>query len=266
MSSFLESTFKVAGKSILITGASSGFGEHFARTYAKAGARRMALLARRTDKLESLATELRRDYPGMVVAPVRCDVSDVADVTRAFDDAERDAQTPAFDVIVNNAGLGPVVAAVDETAASYNQVMDVNVRGCFFVAQEAAKRMMAAKVPDGSIINIGSIYGMRVGYAHSVYSISKAAVTQMTKALSLELLPHGIRVNAINPGFFRTELTQEYYDSPKGDAFLQKHVPLKRLGLLQELDGALLLLSSEASKFMHGSVIVIDGGHVNSSL
>jgi NAD(P)-dependent dehydrogenase (short-subunit alcohol dehydrogenase family) len=172
---------------------------------------------------------------------------------------------PACPRSVNNAGVGPVVRFEKETESTYDGTMDVNVKGAFFVAQEAAKRLIARKLP-GSIINISSIYGLRVGYGHSVYAVSKAALTQMTKAVAIEVCQHGVRVNSVNPGFFRTELTQEFYDSPKGDDFLKKHVPLQRLGLLHELDGVMLLLSSDASRFMHGAVITVDGAHSISSL
>mmetsp|Transcript_8283 Transcript_8283/g.13412 ORF Transcript_8283/g.13412 Transcript_8283/m.13412 type:complete len:268 (-) Transcript_8283:37-840(-) len=263
-SSFVQDVFNLQDVAAVITGGSSGFGEHFARVYAKAGVKHIALLARRTDKLEKISAELCSQYPGVRVVCAKCDVSNVASISKAFDNIEEQAGV-TFNVIVNNAGIGPVHSVLDETEETYNQVMNVNLRGCYFVAQEAAKRLRSKKM-GGSIINISSIFGMRVGYGHSVYSMSKAGLDQLTKAMSLELLKFGIRVNSINPGFFRTEMTAEYYDSPKGDAYLKKHVPLQRLGNLSEIDGALLLLSSSASTFMFGSTVVVDGGHVISSL
>ncbi|GBG32806.1 Dehydrogenase/reductase SDR family member 4 [Hondaea fermentalgiana] len=262
---FLSKKFDVTNKAILITGASSGFGEHFAKMYAEAGCRVFALLARRTDRLEDLAADLRQSYPDINIATVQCDVSKTEDIPRAFDEAEKKTGR-CFDVIVNNAGIGPVVRVLNETEESYNMTMDVNTRACFFVAQEAVKRLKAAEQRNGSIINISSIYGKRVGHGHAVYSISKAALTQMTKAMAIEVLGEGVRVNSVHPGFFRTELTQDYYDSPKGDAFLKKHVPMERLGLLEELDGVMLLLASDASSFMTGAELLVDGAHTTSSL
>mmetsp|Transcript_11672 Transcript_11672/g.23005 ORF Transcript_11672/g.23005 Transcript_11672/m.23005 type:complete len:270 (+) Transcript_11672:369-1178(+) len=262
---FLAKTFDVSKRAVLITGASSGFGEHFARTYAQAGCSVLGLLARRTDRLDTLAEELRADFPGITVATARCDVGNVQDIALAFDSVEQSTGR-TFDVIINNAGVGPVNRVLQETPESYNQTMDVNVRGCFFVAQEAVRRLKDKGIKNGSIINISSIYGLRVGHGHAVYSISKAALTQMTKAMAIEVLQHGVRVNSVHPGFFRTELTQDYYDSPKGDAFLKKHVPMQRLGLLEELDGVMLLLGSDASSFMTGSEILVDGAHNSSSL
>mmetsp|Transcript_20934 Transcript_20934/g.53007 ORF Transcript_20934/g.53007 Transcript_20934/m.53007 type:complete len:269 (-) Transcript_20934:659-1465(-) len=264
--SFLAKTFSVADRRVVITGASSGFGEHFARVYASAGVHSLALFARRTDRLEELAKELRANFPGIEVTAVRCDVSKVSDIARAFDEAERASNGQVFNVIVNNAGVGPTRRALNETEDTYDSTLNVNLKGAFFVAQEAAKRMKAAKVRDGSIINISSIFSMRVGYGHSVYSVSKAGLRQMTRALALEMVQDGIRVNAISPGYFRTEMTQEYYDSPKGSEYIKTHMPIQRLGELNELNGALLLLSSQASQFMYGADITIDGGHSISSL
>lgn len=261
---FVCDTFAVGHKSVLITGASSGFGEHFAWTFAKAGCTKIAILARRLDRLEQLAEQVMRKFPQCVVAPVACDITKVESIKKAFDQAEELAQTK-FDVIINNAGLGMTRSVLKVDEEVFDQHVNINLRGSWFVAQEAAKRMIDAKI-KGSIINIASIYGLRVGIGHGVYSVTKAGLTQMTKAMAIEFLRYGIRVNSINPGYFRTEMTKDFYDGPKGQQFLKEHTPLNRLGLLEELDGALLLLASDASRFMYGSVIVVDGGHVISSL
>mmetsp|Transcript_35138 Transcript_35138/g.43357 ORF Transcript_35138/g.43357 Transcript_35138/m.43357 type:complete len:265 (+) Transcript_35138:195-989(+) len=264
MENFVTETFDVRDKTVLITGASSGFGVHFARVLAKAGCRKLALLARRKDRLEALSLELTSAYPGIKVVPIACDVSKFESIQSAFDEGEK-SMDAVFDVIVNNAGLAVTKGALRISPEEYDRVLNVNTRGCFFVAQEAAKRLIKAKKP-GSIINIASIYGMRVGMGHSVYATSKAGLQQMTKAMAVELIRHKIRVNCINPGYFLTEINSDYYASEKGKQYIQTNMPMKRLGDMDELNGALLLLTSEASRFMTGSVIVVDGGHVISSL
>jgi len=259
------SLFSLNEQDVLITGASSGFGEHFATLFARNGCRTLALLARRTDRLEELASQLRKEIPNLNVVAVKCDVSDTADIPRAFDEAVK-LTGVNFNVIVNNAGIGSPKSFLNHTNESYNQIMDVNVRGCFFVAQEGAKRMVESQIHSGSIINIASIYGSRVGYGHTVYSSSKAALIHMTKAQALELMEHGIRVNCVLPGYFKTELTQDFYDGPKGKDFIQQHIPINRLGNIGELDGVMLLLGSQASSFMYGSIVTVDGGHLLSTL
>ena len=260
---FLASTFSVAGKSVLITGASSGFGEHFTRVLAQAGCEKIAILARRTDRLESLAKELREAHPGLKIAAVQCDLAEIANIPKAFDAAEQSLDT-VFDVVVNNAGLGLPRAVLKVDEAHYDKHVDINLKACWFVAQEAAKRLIAAKRP-GSIINVSSIYGLRVGMGHGVYAVTKAGLTQMTKAMSLELVPHKIRVNSINPGYFLTEINADYYSTDRGKQYIET-MPAKRLGQLDELNGVFLLLASDASRFMYGAVITVDGAHAVSSL
>ena len=168
-------------------------------------------------------------------------------------------------MIINNAGVGPAAAILQASQASMDDTMKINVRGPFLLSQEAAKRMIAKQL-TGSIINIASIYGLRVGLNNGVYATSKAALVQLTKAMSIELLGKGIRVNCIAPGYYRSEMTADFYDSAAGKKYLETKVPSKRLGRLEELDGALLLLASSASSNMTGSVVIVDGGHVTSSL
>jgi len=250
---------------VFLTGASSGIGEHFAWTLAKAGASNLALAARRVDRLESLAAAIRKACPNTKVATVACDVGDVASIRHALDDASRKLGNATFTVIINNAGVGPAASVLEATPESMNNTLDINVRGPFVLAQEASKRMIA-KGLAGSIINVASIYGLRVGFNNGVYATSKAALVQLTKALAIELLSKNIRVNCIAPGYYRSEMTADFYDSPAGIKYLKEKVPSKRLGRLEELDGALLLLASKASSNMTGSVVVVDGGHSTSSL
>lgn len=185
-------------------------------------------------------------------------------IENAFNSGEK-LLNGIFDVVVNNAGMAITKTALKTTTKEYDQVMNVNVRGCWLVAQEATKRLIAAG-KKGNIINIASIYGLRVGLGHSVYATTKAALVQMTKALATEYIRFGVRVNCINPGYFLTEINSDYYSSDKGKKYIQTNMPMKRLGELDELNGALILLASDASRFMTGSIVVVDGGHVISSL
>lgn len=256
--------FSLKGKRVLITGASSGFGAHFAKLLANAGASIICLCARRTDRLAQLKTEIEEVHSSVSICYVRMDVSSVDSIRAGFNEAERLAGNQVFDVIINNAGVGDKGLVLDIGPKVYNKVMDVNVRGYYFVAQEAALRLIKQKI-TGNIVNVGSIYGMRVGVNLGMYAISKAAVVQMTKAMGLELMRHGIRVNCILPGFFPTEMVDDFFSSKLGKAFI-KRIPSKRLGKLEELDGPMLLLCSDASRYMNGSLLTVDGGHLLSSL
>lgn len=248
----------LSGRTALVTGASSGLGAHFARVLATAGAA-VALAARRTDRLETLAAEIAAG--GGRSAAFACDVTSSASVAEAFRGAE--AALGPVTIVVNNAGVpsGSWFAATsDEDWAS---VMDVNLTGVFRVGREAARCMQASaragRTPGGSIINIASILGFGVLKTLSSYATSKAAVVQLTKAMALELARDGIRVNAIAPGYFSTEINEGFLDSDSGRALLAK-VPMRRHGELGELDGPLLLLASDAGAYMTGSVITVDGG------
>jgi len=262
---FLSQTFSLANKSVFLTGASSGIGEHFAWTLAKAGCANLALAARRVDRLDAMALAIQSAHPKTKVVTVQCDMADVQSVRHALDAASAKLGNATFTVVINNAGVGPSAAVLDATAESVDNTMDINVRGPFILAQEAAKRMIA-KGLSGSIINVASIYGLRVGFNNGVYAMSKAAMIQMTKAMAIELLSKNVRVNCIAPGYYRSEMTADFYDSPAGKKYLQQKVPSKRLGRLEELDGPLILLASDASSNMTGSVVVADGGHSTSSL
>jgi NAD(P)-dependent dehydrogenase (short-subunit alcohol dehydrogenase family) len=248
-------TFSLEGRTVLITGASSGLGAHLAQVAASGGAQ-VVLAARRLDRLEALAAALTAQ--GHKARALSLDVTDEASIASCIDAAG------PLDVIVNNAGIAEPRAAVDVSADAFDRIVDTNLRGCFLVATAAARSLIAAG-RGGSIINIASILGMRVAGAVAPYAMSKAGVIQMTRALALEWARHGIRVNAIAPGYMRTAINDDFFTSAAGEA-LVKRVPLRRLGELQELDGPFLLLASQASSFMTGSVIAVDGGHLVSSL
>ena len=247
--------FNLAGKRALVTGASSGLGAHFAQVLADAGAR-VFIAARRLDRLESLASEIA-DAGGEAV-PVEMDVADRASVEAAIGAvAGRDG---APEILINNAGVGGRVPFLDVTPEEADRVFDVNFRGVWDVAQVAARHMVDQGI-GGAIVNIASIMGFGLRAGASTYCVSKAAVVQMTRTMARELAEHGIRVNAIAPGYFATEMTGDFLASDIGKRLVED-IPLKRSGELKELDGALLLLASDRGSFMVGETIVVDGGHL----
>jgi len=247
-------------KRVVITGASSGLGEHFARLLSREGAN-LGLMARRGDRLKALASQLESEHGGRV-AVATCDVLDPAAIEHSFD--ELHTQLGGIDVLINNAGVSKHAPAVEQTLKDWDSVVNTNLRGAWLCAVCAAKHMIADKTP-GSIINIASILGLRVANQVAPYAISKAGVIQMTKALALEWARHGIRVNALAPGHLHTDLNTEFFKSKTGKALISR-VPQRRLGELSELDGPLLLLASNAASFMTGTIIPVDGGHLIHSL
>ena len=252
--------FSLNGKTVLITGASSGIGAHLARVASNAGAR-VVLAARRVERLQQLADDIRFD--GGVALAVAMDVTDRASVEAAFDTAE--AQLGVVDVVLNNAGIGNGQRVLEVSEEDWRAMLSTNLDGVWRVAQCAAQRLARAQRP-GSIINIASILGLRVGTGYSHYSAAKAGVVQLSKSLALELARQRIRVNAIAPGYFKTEMNDAWFDSDKGQAYIREIVPMRRLGNLRELEGPFLLLASEAGAFMTGAVLAVDGGHLVGSL
>ena len=246
--------FNVRGRVALVTGASSGLGLHFAEVLAEAGAH-LVLAARRIDRLETVAAQIRTK--GGKASAVALDVKDPASVMAAFDAAEAAAGTPV--IVVNNAGVTEPAFFTEMTETQWRNVIDVNLDGVFRVAQEAARRMKA-KGTGGSIINIASILGLGVLKALVNYAASKAGVIHMSKAMALELARDGIRVNVVAPGYFCTDFNEEFLASKSGQKLISR-IPMARAGTLAELDGALMLLASDAGSFMTGSVLVVDGGH-----
>lgn len=245
---------KLLGKTALITGASSGLGWHFARELAAAGAD-VTVGARRVDKLEALCAEIRA--AGGVANAVALDITDSASVDAAFNDA-------TFDIVVNNAGVTHNGAAIDTDISDWQWVLDTDLTGVFRVAQAAAKKLVSEQ-RGGSIINVASILGLRVAGQLSAYATAKAAVVQLSKSLALEWARYGIRVNALCPGYIETDLNRDFFATDAGKALI-KRIPQRRLGQLEDLTGPLLLLAGDESKFMTGSEIVVDGGHLVSSL
>jgi NAD(P)-dependent dehydrogenase (short-subunit alcohol dehydrogenase family) len=254
-----SSIFDVRGKVALVTGASSGLGENFARKLAAAGAT-VVVAARRMDRLQALAAEIARD--GGKAHAVQLDVTDRASVQAAMNEAVRTAG--ALDIVVNNAGIGESRPSIDLTEEDWRRVLDTNLDGVWRVAQESAKAMLAGG-KGGSIINIASVLGLRVAPQLLAYATAKAGVVQMTKALALEWARHKVRVNAIAPGYIETDMNRDVLRSDAGQV-LVKRIPQRRIGQPSDLDGALLLLASDAGSYMTGSIVVVDGGHVVNSL
>ena len=248
--------FNLTGRVALVTGASSGLGQQFARALADNGAA-VALVARRIDRLLDLQQDI--EAKGGRALAIEADVTDRAAMVAAFDAAEKAFGTVT--ILVNNAGVAQQsVRATDVTPEEWRRVLGVDLDAVFYWAQEAARRMIAAKKP-GAIVNIASVLGFGVSKGTAAYAVAKAAVVQTTKALSVELAFKGIRVNAIAPGWFVTEINDTYLESEAGEA-LKRDIPMGRFGNEGDLDGALLLLVSDAGAYMAGSTIVVDGGQV----
>jgi NAD(P)-dependent dehydrogenase (short-subunit alcohol dehydrogenase family) len=247
--------FSLAGKTALVTGASSGFGRRFAHVLSGAGAK-VGLAARRLDLLRRLEAEIRAD--GGEAQAFAMDVTDRASVAGAV--AEAEAALGPITVLVNNAGIPSSAFFTRTTEEEWRSVMAVNLDGVFRVGQEVARRM-AANGTGGSIINTASLLGFGVIKGLSTYSATKAAVISLTKSMALELARDRVRVNALAPGYFATEFNDAYLASEAGRRMMAR-VPLGRAGAVEELDGPLLLLASDAGAFMTGSVVTVDGGHL----
>ena len=247
--------FNLSGSVALVTGASSGLGVRFAEVLAEQGAAAV-LVARRADRLLGLAQRIEK--AGGRALAVEADVLDRGAMTRAFDAAERAFGTVT--ILVNNAGVAHAGRAVDLPEEEWRRVLGTNLDAVFFWAQEGARRMLAAKT-HGAIVNIASVLGFGVAKGVVAYATAKAGVIQMTRALALELAFRGVRVNAIAPGWFVTEINRDYLTSEQGAA-MTRDSPVGRFGHDGDLDGPLLLLVSDAGRFVTGATIVADGGQM----
>ena len=252
-------SFAIAGRVALVTGASSGLGLHFARMLAAAGAK-VALVARRADRVASAAEALRA--AGHTAAHWRMDVTDGDSVAAALDAVA--ATFGEIDILVNNAGITVTRRFLDLDFADWQAVIDTNLNGVARVGQAVAKRM-AARGQGGAIVNIASILGERPAAQVAPYAAAKAAVISLTGTMAIELARHGIRVNALAPGYVETELNAAFLAGPGGQA-LVKRVPMRRFCKPEDLDGPLLLLVSDAGRFVTGATLPVDGGHVLSLL
>ena len=251
--------FRVDGKVALVTGAGSGLGRQFALTLAGAGAS-VALAARRREKLKETAGMIE-DSGGKAYCTY-LDVTDSLSVTSCVREVESELGTP--DILVNNAGIARQAFLTDTSEAEWDVVLDTNLKGVFLVAQAVARTMMAAE-KAGSIINIASILGLGVSKALASYIAAKSGVVQLTKAMALEWCRKGIRVNALAPGYFVTEMNEEAFEQGAHE-LVKQYVPMGRVGEMLEISGPLLLLASDAGSYITGSIITVDGGHLVRSL
>jgi 3-oxoacyl-[acyl-carrier protein] reductase len=247
--------FNLSGHVALVTGASSGLGMRFAEVLAENGAA-VALVARRTDRLA--AVKARIEAAGGRAIAIGADVLDSAAMLRAFGEAEQAFGTVTL--LVNNAGVAHSGRAIELPAEEWRRVLSTNLDAVFFWAQEAARRMIAAG-RHGAIVNIASVLGFGVSKGTAAYATAKAGVVQLTKALALELAFKGVRVNAIAPGWFVTEINRDFLLSEKGAA-LTRDIPVGRFGEDGDLDGVLLLLASDAGRYITGATYVVDGGQM----
>lgn len=244
-----DQLFSVRGKVIAVTGGSSGLGLRMVHVLAGHGARVISIS--RIHAGESLCPS------GGEVLEIMADVTRPEEIARAFDEGE--SRFGPISALFNNAGVAHMARALDTTRDMLEHIFEVNVAGAFFTAQEVARRMIA-QGQGGSIINVTSILGERPQKGAAAYSMSKACVSQMTRALALEWVAHDIRVNAISPGWFPTQINEEQLQGPAA-GYLKGRNPMRRLGDPNDLDGVVLLLASDASRYMTGSIITVDGGH-----
>jgi 3-oxoacyl-[acyl-carrier protein] reductase len=248
--------FDLSGEVALVTGASSGLGEQFAKVLAANGAS-VVVAARRADRLASLVETISGS--GGKAHAVELDVADQGAIAGAFDAAE--AAFGTVTILVNNAGIAGNKPVFDITPDDWRKVMSVNLDGVWFAAQEAARRMKDAG-RQGNIINIASVLSFRAARTVAAYAASKGAVLQLTRNLALEFARYDIRVNAIAPGYILTEINKEYFESDDSAPMIRR-IPQRRIGDVSDLDGTLLLLASnKASGYMTGTTVVVDGGHL----
>ncbi len=247
--------FLLDGRVAVITGASSGLGATFARGLAAAGAD-VVLAARRVERLDQLSERIAAD--GRVALAVRCDVSDETSV-----DALVQATLDRFgrvDILVNNAGISNPVPAESESLADFRELIEVNLTGVFLCAQRFGRVMLQAK--RGAIVNVASVLGLVASgqIPQASYTAAKGGVVNLTRELAAQWARRGVRVNAIAPGWFPSEMTQQMFDDPMASSWMRKRTPMGRAGEEHELLGALLFLASDASSFVTGQTIAVDGG------
>ncbi len=247
------SLFDLDGQAAIVTGASSGLGRHFALTLARAGAK-VAVTARRVDLLDELSRQIEA-FDGRAI-PVPFDVSDPDGVRAGVRVAE--TELGPITILVNNAGVALDKPVFEQQEADWDRVLDTNLKGAWLMSQEVA-RHMAKFGHGGSVINVASIMGLGGASQLAPYCASKGGLVNLTRALAVELARHQIRVNALAPGYIETEMNRDFLNSQQGRA-LVKRVPQRRFGLPEDLDGALLLLASKASRYMTGAVLPVDGG------
>ncbi|OED43641.1 hypothetical protein AB833_03295 [Chromatiales bacterium (ex Bugula neritina AB1)] len=257
---YLNTPFNLSGKTAMVTGASGGLGSRFAHTLASAGAN---LVVAARDVNNAALLELEHSLESRVgVKRVAIDVADKESISNSFSQAM--AAFGSVDILINNAGVASPEAALKTDDALWQGVIGTNLSGAWYVAREFATRLVTLKRP-GALVNITSILGQRVSTGVMSYAVSKAGLEQMTRSLSLEWARHRIRVNSLAPGYIVTNMNRDYLNSSEAESMINS-IPQRRVGEPGDLDGAVLLLASDASGFMTGSTIVVDGGHLQSSL
>ena len=247
------SVFDLTGQRAIVTGASRGLGRHFALTLALAGAE-VALAARGIDRLKAAVKEI--EGFGSCAVAIQVDVTDGKSVRACVETAEK--TLGPIDILVNNAGIAVTKPLLEHAEEDWDSVLDTNLKGVWLMAQEVARRMVH-RGQGGSIINIASVLGERGISQLPGYCASKGGIINLTRAMAVELAPHGIRVNAIAPGYIETDMNRQFFTTQVGQRLI-KRIPQRRLGQVEDLDGVLLLLSSDASRYMTGSVTTVDGG------
>jgi NAD(P)-dependent dehydrogenase (short-subunit alcohol dehydrogenase family) len=249
--------FDLSGEVALVTGSSSGLGARFAQVLAANGAK-VVLVARRKDRLDELCGQIEKN--GGTAIAVEADVLDRTAMLRAFDEAQ--AKFGTVSILVNNAGIAQSTRALDMTEAEWRSVLSLDLDSVFAWSQEGARRMLAAN-KKGAIVNTASVLSFGVSKGTAAYAVAKAGVVQLTKALALELAFKGVRVNAIAPGWFVTDINEAFLRSEKGES-LKRAIPMGRFGEEGDLDGPLLLLASRAGAYVTGATVVADGGQLIS--
>ena len=245
-------SFRLDGKVAIVTGASSGIGEQTAKLFSSVGATVFAA-ARRMERLEKLADKTKN------IVPCSCDVTNDADCTNLVETTFQ--EFGKIDILINNAGVSDPIAAIDEDIEEFRRVIQIDLISCFYLAQLCAK-IMKDQDTGGSIVNVASIHGF-VGSAPNNqpgYTAAKGGLVNLTRELALEWARFGIRVNALAPGYVATELTDEMIAGDSGKKWIERNTPLRRPATVEELDGAMLLLASEAGSYITGETIAVDGG------
>jgi NAD(P)-dependent dehydrogenase (short-subunit alcohol dehydrogenase family) len=251
----IEQLFSLRGKTAMVTGAASGMGERFAHTLAEAGAT-VICAARRTDRIEKVAADIVKAGGKAVAIPL--DVGSTDNVEAAFDAAGK--AVGRIDVLINAAAQVDFGLFPDVKDENWANLVNVNLTGVMRTSRSFSRRLIEAKAP-GAIVNITSIIATQVMMGVPTYGTLKAATNHLTKSMARDMFGTGIRCNAIAPGYFLTEMVAEYFETDAGKADIERH-PMKRLGKVEELDGALLLLASDASSFINGAVLSVDAGQV----
>ncbi len=249
----MRGLFDLAGQVALITGASRGFGRSIAGALANAGVD-LALMSRRLADVEAVAAELTPS--GRKAIPLQGDVTRIEDVEAAVGRAI--AVLGRIDILVNNAGINIRKTALDLTEVDWDQTLDTNLKGCFLVARAVGRHMVANK--KGSVVNIASMTASVALPERAAYASSKGGLVQLTRTLAVEWAPHNVRVNAICPGPFLTELNRSVLNDPEKVQYFMDRMPMKRFGRPEELHGAVIFLASEASSFITGTTLYLDGG------